>query len=282
VIVKLDANFNEDSRDIRLLLSKLTDIQHLSSNRNWQIRARKCRYLGPWAAAVLHATYLRGQLLAQSPKIQLPTEPPQLVRYCEFAGMSQAYNRGAAPTPEHPDCETIPLEQFHHASWDRSDRIIRLLRRHAEIDADLEDQVRSCVQEIVQNTIDHAQSAIGGVMSAKFFNSSQDVRVGIVDMGIGISESLRRAYPDADIGPVNALQRVTKGGFTSRSRPNNMGQGISNLFSLVPSAGGRIAVFSRSASAESHAPGETSISPEAFDFPGTAVLFTLPIRVAST
>jgi hypothetical protein len=276
VIIKLDGNLNEDSRDIRAMLMKLNDVHNLQGDRKWQVRCGSCGYLGPWSAAILYATFLEGVRKGQGPRISLPDKPPELVQYCIFSGMTQAFKNGPAPTPDHPACETIPLERFEHASWDRSDGIMKLMRRHTSVDQEFEDQLRSCVQEIVQNIVDHARSPIGGVMSAKFFSSVSDVRVGIVDLGVGILNSLRAAHPQANLTAQSALRRVVAGNFTSQSRPNNMGLGISNLFSLIPACGGRIALISGSACAESHEPQRINFTDEQFDFPGTAVLFTLP------
>jgi hypothetical protein len=37
------------------------------------------------------------------------------------------------------------------------------------------------VQETTQNVVDHSGSIIGGVMSARYFSTTQEVRVAIVD-----------------------------------------------------------------------------------------------------
>lgn len=190
--------------------------------------------------------------------------------------MSQAFNKGPVPNPEHPECETIPLEQFHRASWDRSHRIIKLLQRHTTLSTDAEDQIRICIQEVIQNIEDHAGSPIGGVMSARYFAHANEVRVGIVDRGVGIGTKLAAKYPDVT-GSYMALSRVIQGGYSSRSRANNMGLGVSNLFALVKSAGGRIVVFSGDAYAMVHGGGSPTVHPLPCGFPGTGVFFTLPV-----
>ncbi|MFN0131778.1 MAG: ATP-binding protein [Phycisphaerales bacterium] len=191
--------------------------------------------------------------------------------------MAKELNNGPPPNPEHPECETIPIEQFSKASWDRSNRIIGLLRRHTELADDTEDQIRTCVQEVIQNVVDHAQSEIGGVMSARYIDSSRELRVAIVDRGRGIAASLRQQYADTTTSFI-ALQRVVAGHYSSRSRPNNMGIGISNLFGLIRAAHGRIAVFSGDALAEVHGGSSPRVDQlREGSFPGTAVFFTVPI-----
>jgi len=247
------------------------------TNHKWRLNCRACRYLGPWAVSLIYAAYLRGQVFNQSPRVQLPVEPLALVAFCEFSGMAQVFARGPAPKPDHPDCETIPMEHFTTASWDRSDRIIKLLRRHTELDQDREDQIRSCVQEVTQNIVDHAGSSIGGVMSARYFAKSAEVRVGIVDRGVGVAARLKEKFPDTTNSRL-ALERVIRGGYSSLSRPNNMGLGISNLFALVKSAAGRMVLFTGDAFAEVRGGVNVPrIHDLACGFTGTAVFFSLPV-----
>lgn len=275
--IKIEGNIDDDSRDLRVLLEKMAEIHAAERHRKWRMDCRGCRYLGPWATSLISAAYLQGQELKQSPRVQLPEEPPALKAFCLFSGMSQLFAKGPPPNPDHPECETIPLERFSTASWDRSNRIIRLLRRHTELGTEREDQIQTCVQEVTQNIVDHSSSTIGGVMSARYLRSFAEVRVGVVDRGVGIAARLNERWPDTTNSRV-ALQRVIRGGYTSRSRPNNMGLGVSNLFALVETAGGRMALFTGDAFAEVR-PGLPTPSVEDldYDFPGTAVFFSLPI-----
>ncbi len=257
-------------------MGRFSEIHQTTTDRKWQIRCRQCQYLGPWVASLLYAAYLRGIQLHQEPRITLPSEPAALHAYCVYSGMAQAFGHGPPPSPDHPECETIPLEQFYTASWDRSNRIINLLRRHTQLSADSEDQVRICIQEVIQNIEDHSQSPIGGVMSARYFRQTNEVRVGIADRGVGIGTSLRQKHKDIP-GAFAALNRVIQGGYSSHSRANNMGLGVSNLFALVRSAGGRIAVFSEDAYGHVHGGATPTVHGTTSGFPGTAVFFSLPI-----
>lgn len=243
----------------------------------WKLDLRDCPYLGPWAAALICAAYLDAQRLGQRPRVLLPTSPPALAAFCTFSGMAKMFTGGPSPDADHPQCETIPVEQFADASWDRSNRIIKLLQRHTNLTTDTEDQIRTCVQEVSQNIVDHADSAIGGVMTARYLSHASEVRVGIIDHGIGILARLRQTFKDTTTTGL-ALHRVIGGGYSSRSRPNNMGLGVSNLFQLVRTAGGRMALYTERGVAET-LPGMASpqIRDLNCDFPGTGVFFTLPV-----
>lgn len=277
--VKLEGAIDDDARDMSVLLRRLNEIHREASDRKWQIRCGGCTYLGPWAATVLLAAFLRGVELRQQPRIKLPRAPDApaaLLAYCEFSGMSHRFESGRTPNPDHPDCETVPLTDFRRANWNLSDGVIRLLRRHMELSDESEDQVRTCIGEVAQNVEDHARSSIGGILSARYFERFGEVRVAIVDRGIGIGASVRSTRAQTT-GSLEALRLVIEGGFSSKSRPNNMGLGVSNLFRLIASSRGKIAVYSGDAMAEAHQGGTPRAQTVDFDFPGTAVFFTLPL-----
>lgn len=278
VIVSLQGNIDDDSRAVKELLGNLASIHALTSDRKWKLRCQECRYLGPWATAVLATAYLEGVRREQSPRVQLPQEPPPLRSFCAYSGMEKLFRNGPLPDPDHPECEVIALERFTTASWDRSNRLIKLIHRHTGgLTLEFEDQIRACVQEVIQNIYDHAKSPIGGVLAGRYMATSREVRVGIVDRGLGIAETLRAKYPDTTSSRL-ALTRVIQGKFSSKSRPSNMGLGVSNLFGLVQNAGGRMAIFTGNSYAEVHPPMERPVVYDTgCEFPGTAVFFTLPV-----
>ncbi|MCA9287703.1 MAG: hypothetical protein KDA05_03910 [Phycisphaerales bacterium] len=274
--ISVEGNIDDDAPDIASLLRTLSPIHNESAARSWKFRCDECRYLGPWAASVLASAYLVGKQRDQRPRIHLPTEPAPLKAFCQFSGMEHLFAGGAKPDPTHPENETVPLERFDDANWGRSGRVVNLLKRHvADLDTEVEDRIRLCIQETTQNILDHAKSPIGGVMAARFIESRGEVRVGIVDRGIGIHASLATRYPELG-GVQDSLARVIDGGHSSRSRPSNMGQGISNLFSVVRFAGGRMAIFTEDAVATTHEGSPANVRSTGFTFPGTAVFFALP------
>lgn len=276
MIVTLTGNIDDTSADMRELHRLLSPIHAIQGDKGWQLRCKSVRYLGPWAVATIAASFLWGQKHRQSTRITLPSAPVALARYTVYSGMVSMFKAGERPDPDHPECETIPLEQFFEASWDRSHRIIRLLNRHTTLSDERDEQLRICIQEVVQNIVDHAGSPIGGVMSARYMTNSREVRIAIVDRGHGIAASLSRQYADA-LDPTVALRRVIQGGFSSRSRPNNMGLGVSNLFNIVRNVSGSIAIFTENAMAETRHGSDPQVHQLDTRFPGTAVYFSLPL-----
>lgn len=281
MIVSVQGNVDDDARDIRDLMRVLKPIHEEREPRTWRLDCRGCRYLGPWAAAVLLAAHLKGVELGQTGKIRLPADPAALVSFCRFSGLDLRFGSGQSPSPDHPQCETLPLDVFQAtsdaANWDRPRRIIRLLKRHTAVDPEREDQILTCVHEVIQNVVDHSRSTIGGVLCARYISSKQEVRVAIVDRGLGIAGTLIGRRPDITDAQT-ALRKVIEGGVSSRSRPNNMGLGISNLFLLVSSSGGRMLVCTGNAWAEVRPGTSPMVGALQGCIPGTGVFFTLPVH----
>jgi len=84
--------------------------------------------------------------------------------------------------------------------------------------------IKYVVSELVRNVFEHADSPIGGVVCAQFFKKSNKVSIGVVDLGIGIMESIRRSHiveTDKD-----AIQLALTPGITGLT--NNVGGTESN------------------------------------------------------
>jgi two-component sensor histidine kinase len=154
------------------------------------------------------------------------------------------------------------------------------VRRHARISDDVAQYLHICINEAIHNVEDHAASPVGAVMGARFFTRSQEVRIAIVDGGVGIATSLRTRYATFTTAKT-CLQKVIEGGYSALSRRNNMGVGISNLCNIVvQQLGGAIIIVSE----DGYAKGQAGHMPLAHSlvnrYPGTGVfcfsLFRLP------
>ncbi len=234
--------------------------------------------MGPIAAAVFGAVYYLGESKGQRPRIVLPKSPPELDHFCEVSGLKfLASQSPASSNTDCPDLEVVALERFEESRWNQSDPVVHLVRRHREISEDTEDYLRICINEVVQNVIDHSKSVFGGVMCSRYMSNRDRVHVAIVDHGKGIFETLHPAHPEIG-NSIEALRAVIRGRYSAKSRENNMGLGISNLWGVVRELEGRIAIMSGGARAR-YTGGGTSDSFETleFSFPGTFVWFSLPM-----
>jgi hypothetical protein len=173
---------------------------------------------------------------------------------------------------------TIPIRVQHKATFGDPDPIIRLITRFVPLSPELEDYLRICVNEVIQNVEDHARSSIGCATCARFMKNVGEVRVAIVDRGRGIGTTLSNKYTDMrDAG--DALRHVLQGGYSAKSRPNNMGLGISNLSNIiVQQLHGELFIVTEDAFADGKFGRQTFSKPLNMHFPGTGVFFSIPIR----
>jgi hypothetical protein len=184
---------------------------------------------------------------------------------------------GDPPDVNHPGNVTVPLQIIKKATWGAADSIIDLVHRHAVISEDNETYLRNCINEVIQNVEDHAQSGFGAVCCARYLATPQKIRVAIVDSGLGIGTTLARRHPEIK-NAEHALARVVQGGISAKSRPNNLGVGISNLWGhITQPLNGEIFIITEDVIGYNDRGGRLHAGPLGARFGGTGVFFTVPV-----
>lgn len=237
----------------------------------------RCRYIGPDAAVLLAAALIELRRRRVPVLIKWPSGPHELRAFCQFSGLLELYEELTPYTQKDydPTHNVLRLRILTEATFRDAEPVINLVRAHVGIPEDTEEYLRICVNEVIQNIVDHAASPIGGFICARFMTKSNEVRIAIADRGLGIYTTLRRVYPDTT--PKSALERVLAGKFTAQSRQNNAGLGINHLKGILKNLGGQLCIISGSAMATMK-PGRVDISELEFTFGGTAVFFTIPVQ----
>ena len=276
IISVVDFQVDDRPRSICAFIERIAPILQENERRPWHLDLSSSTYIGPDAAAIMVVSVMEARRLGQMPRVTLPVNPIQLVAFCEFSGLMHYVEGMPFPTTD-PEGTATPIQILTQSSFNDPDPTIRLIRRNVNLSDEAEELLSICINEIVQNVQDHAGSTVGCAMCARFMKGSNEIRVAIVDRGFGISTTLRRRHselPNAQI----ALERVVEGGYSAKSRSNNMGVGISNLCAIVVNQlGGEIFIISEDGFADAKA-GRSLISRTlAVRYPGTAVFFTLPV-----
>ena len=102
------------------------------------------------------------------------------------------------------------------------------------------------LNEVMDNVINHSQSATGGLFLMSYTESDHKLRVAVSDMGIGIFNSLKSGTLDKK--PKNeeeALRMSLEKGVT-RDKSKGQGNGLFGLFSLITQNGGSLSMASGS------------------------------------
>jgi hypothetical protein len=273
----IDFNVDDTRADVHTLLARIAPILAAPTGTNWVLDLSGCRYFGPDAVAIIAALYRRAWATGSLAAVPLPSEP-KVAAFCAYSGLARLCWLKSAPNTDHPSNETVPLQFVQGSSWNDADPIIRLVHRHLALDAVSEDSLRTCLNELLQNIEDHAESPVGGVFCARYVSTRKEIRVAVADAGIGVGTSLRKRFPAMD--DRQALTAVLRGGFTAKSRDRNLGQGVFNVSRMVHNAGGQFSLISGQASAHVGDGRHVAAQAVAWKYPGTVVMFTLPVREA--
>lgn len=179
----LQINFNIDDRfqDIRQFFHAILPWASGPRADTDSVNLTECEYLGPFAASALVGVWKSMMNAGRPFDVYLPSRPPRLDAFCHFSGLKLILKNAPLPDTENPRNETVPLQYATVARADTGTSMINLLRRHINLSGESEEYLRLCLQEIVQNVADHAESPFGGVWCARFIEARQEVRVACVD-----------------------------------------------------------------------------------------------------
>jgi hypothetical protein len=274
--IRIDFGVNDSPTSVTQLISRLATVANVSSGRV-QIDVSRSQYLGPDAASVLLAFVKMWRSRGAEVDVQLPSFPEALRAFCVFSGLTWELKHSDWPDPSHPLCVTVPLRTHTEARFADVEAVSRLIRAYVHFSDQRASALEVAFSEVLQNVEDHAASPVGAVSCARFLRHRHEVRVAIVDMGCGIASTLRTRHPEFD-DDAQAIRATLQGGFSSMSRRNNAGQGLSNLRLCVARPGGKLFIISERASASINSRNELITRSLPFRFQGTGVFFTLPTR----
>jgi anti-sigma regulatory factor (Ser/Thr protein kinase) len=242
------------------------------------IDLRKYQYLGPFVATYLASVIRHAKHMGQEVVVHLPSVPLSLKAFCAFSGLMHLVGSGPAPEPGHPQSETVPLT-VTKSNWLADRPIMELIHRHLGTPSeDFENSLGLCVRELFQNIEDHAHSPIGGWYCARCLTGRKEIRVAVVDRGLGIHATLAQRYPEITDSKT-ALRSVVAGNFTARTLDRNLGFGISNLAEQVSRLNGRVVIVTGDAWAELSPAGRWKYERMPVGLTGTAFFFSLPVHV---
>ncbi|MBL4591047.1 MAG: HAMP domain-containing histidine kinase [Phycisphaerales bacterium] len=277
-ILKIDFNVDDRWSDLSAFFDKFCPWINDGRGADSLLDLSSCSYLGPYAASSIYAVWASMKNQGKPFDVKLPSGPPPLKAFCKFSGLDHYLHKGSRPNEDHPDCETVPLRVSYSPRADTGSPLIKLLNRHIQLSSESEEYLRLCLQEVTQNIADHSESSFGGVWCGRFFRKTNEVRIACVDCGVGIRGSLERRHTDIRSSS-DALERVFKGGFSSQSRENNMGLGISHLVNWVRTMNGSLAVLSDNGVGLADVDSELTVFHDLpFHFGGTGVFFTVSVN----
>jgi len=276
ITATIDFSVNDRVRSIKRLIEQASIIENRTHGQPILIDLRKCQYLGPDAVAILGAMLTHAG--ETSPIEILPPEgPPELRNFFRASGLYDFTRKKNTYQDDYlfDPGFVLSLTQVKKASFQAADPIMKMLHHFGALNDEQEESLRVCVNEVIQNVQDHANSPVGAIMTARFMRKDAEVRVAIVDRGVGVRTSLSSRY--SDMTPENVMQRVLGGNYSALSRINNKGLGLSLLASIIGSLNGDLFLLSENSTAEIRRGSKKAFMRLTSGFRGTCVFFTLPV-----
>ncbi len=126
------------------------------------------------------------------------------------------------------------------------------------------------VVEVVHNVRDHSQSRIGCYISAQAYHRNDTLIFVIMDLGIGFLKSLNPRFPSIGSNS-EAIEKAVQEGVSSKSRPNNMGAGLSVICGYLVERGS-VEIISHDGYWTQKKNGQKSSQQLAFSLPGSCVI----------
>ncbi|SET18125.1 ATP-binding protein [Stigmatella erecta] len=275
--VAIDFNFNDTKSSVEAFLERLRrKAPGAALSEDVELDLRSCQFLGPAAVVTLCALKAKADLAARSFRIALPEIPPPLTNYCRYSGLQQFFGLGPGPDG-HPGSVTTPVRQFRTRPLSELAEMVSLVRRQMGLSESDEHRLNLTLMELAQNVLDHAESQVGGFLSARSFANEREVRFAVADMGIGFRETLRRTY--SVLRDVDAIRLAMTANVTSKSSTHNLGQGLKLLRDIIQAKGGSMFLCSKGAWFElRNGRDNVGVFLNGNEYPGVLAVVTLPVR----
>lgn len=280
ITVVLSGRYGADELD--RLITDLTPLLSLTERARVTIDLRDLTFVYPATAAVVAAGLHRIVAL----DLRLPNEsrilPPKDENVRNYLFRADVLQTGAGIEIAEPftrqeshgfrECRLFETEE---EATDVARELTNALEERSDLDSTARSAIYTCLGELCFNVPHHAASKTGGVASAQGYPQRNRFETTIVDLGIGIRESLCQNPAFAAIdSDVSAIETALELGVTSKpgdkGPTRHSGYGLSVTQHLLQKNGGRLVI--RSGRGEVHVGAEPLVEEKAVDFPGTLVV----------
>ncbi len=270
------------AEDLDRLITDLAPLLSLGERARVTIDLRDLTFVYPTTAAVLAAGLHRAVAL----ELRLPNEsrilPPMDENVRNYLLRADVLQASAGIEIAEPftrqqahgfrECRLFETED---EATDVARELTSSLDERSDLEATARTAIYTCLGEICFNVPHHAASEVGGVAAAQGYPQLKRFEATIVDLGIGIRESLRQnpAYASVD-SDVAAIEAALELGVTSKpgdkEPTRHSGYGLSVTQHLLQRNGGRLII--RSGRGEVHVGADPVVEESEVDFPGTLVV----------
>ena len=280
VTVALSGQYGVD--DLDRLIVDLHPLLSLAETSPLTIDLRDLTFVYPTTAAVLAAGLHRAVALDLRQQNESRIVPPKDENVRNYLLRADVLQAGAGIEIDEPfvrqqshgfrECRLFDTED---EATDVARELTQALEERSKLDSTARNAIYTCLGELCFNVPHHAGSETGGVASAQSYPQLHRFEATIVDLGVGIRESLRQnpSYAALD-SDVSAIETALELGVTSKpgdkGPTRHSGYGLSVTQHLLQRNGGRLVI--RSGRGEVHVGADPIVAEREVDFPGTLVV----------
>jgi anti-sigma regulatory factor (Ser/Thr protein kinase) len=113
-----------------------------------------------------------------------------------------------------PSDRFIPLTQIKNSN--ALEQFLSDMVPLLHLTPDQAEPIKYIISELTRNVFEHAKAKNGAVVCAQYYKKSNTVRLGIVDKGVGIKQTINKAYPDIN-SDLEAIKLALTSGITGTS-----------------------------------------------------------------
>ena len=144
------------------------------------------------------------------------------------------------------------LPALRFADPDRQDELVdaalNVVMQSLRLERDVIAGLGWALNEIMDNVLNHAECAEGGLVQVNTFNESRRVEIAVADSGQGFLASLREGHPDLDTHEQAVFRAIEKG--TTRNPENGQGNGLAGAMRIAAHSDGEFGIVTGTAALE--------------------------------
>jgi anti-anti-sigma regulatory factor/predicted small secreted protein len=242
-LVHIDRNINDDQRDYDYLLD-LGDALKGTRDTKVVFDFTGCEFLRQNAVVVLGAIIRLLQRNGNAVVFRLSSIHERVRVNLEQNGFLHSLGLGGSPW----DGNSIPYrEDRFMAEDDYADYLSEkwLGRGWINVSASLRDHIVSRVIEAYINVFDHAKSPVGVITCGQHYPYMHELRITMVDVGVGIPHTVREYMKQPQMSADDALRWAFEPTKTTKDQNNfARGNGLKLLKSFMEENHGKLEIYS--------------------------------------
>ncbi|MBZ0155671.1 MAG: hypothetical protein K8I29_05575 [Alphaproteobacteria bacterium] len=209
-----------------------------TSNEKILFDCESVKFIRPFCANLLSAMMLSHIKRGTAVFIKIPHNQ-SVLKYLKDLGFFEEFIINQEKVTCTPRSTSVALKKLESVDGTYLDNITKWLNCNAEIPFQVaQDLVSISLLEAINNVFDHSQSEIGCYVSAQAYHRENRLILSILDLGIGLFNSLKTVYPEIKNDPEAISRAILEGVSSKRTIEKKVrGVGLTNISGFLKGRG---------------------------------------------